>query len=116
MPTLYNVSAVTFATVGDINGDGVADIVTAGLGSLGIMLGTAAPVITPPPPPPPTPPSVALGGVLNAASFLKRWGRPGQGGRSRIAGIDFWEFPGSGAGRRGDRAFRKVTGRRDCDV
>jgi uncharacterized protein (TIGR03437 family) len=92
VPTLYNVSAVTIATVGDINGDGVADIVTAGLGSLGIMLGTAAPVINPPPP---TPPSVAPGGVLNAASFLKDGAGLGKAVAPGSLVSIFGSFPGA---------------------
>lgn len=68
-PTLYNVTAVTYAGVADFNNDGTADLITLGLGPLGILLGIPIPVIVPPPPP--TPPSVVAGGVLNAASFTK---------------------------------------------
>ena len=72
-PVYYPITAVTFAAVGDFNGDGVADLVTAGLGPVTIMLGIPGPVVTPPPPPPPPPPPVVvtISGVLDAAGFGK---------------------------------------------
>lgn len=68
-PQVNNVIAVGFAGVADFNNDGTADLVTLGLGPVGILLGIPNPVIVTPPPP--TPPVVAAGGVLNAASFQK---------------------------------------------
>jgi len=68
-PVYYPITAVTFAAVGDFNGDGVADLVTAGFGPVGVMLGI--PMATPPPPPPPPPPVVTISGVLDAAGFGK---------------------------------------------
>jgi uncharacterized protein (TIGR03437 family) len=69
-PVYYPITAVTFAAAGDFNGDGVVDLVTAGLGPLGVMLGIPAAVVTPPPPPPPPPtPVVTITAVLDAAGY-----------------------------------------------